>query len=272
MTRMIGLLLCAASALSNGACSGDTDTSAIDAGNNADALCVSYCIAVMTNCIGSNKLYPDSESCLATCAAIPGDEIETSGNTVKCRTYHAGIAGLMDATDHCGHASASGGGVCGTKCEAYCSQIQTNCTGVDASFADRKSCIAACAAMPEGLPSDTTGNTVECRTYHASFPAAADSTLHCPHSGTSSDNDICGGLCDAYCDQVMANCSGANELYIDRATCISTCRTFTPGAFDDQSGDTTQCRIYHASFPALADGAMHCPHAGIDGAGVCVTP
>ncbi|MBL4637588.1 MAG: hypothetical protein JKY56_27275, partial [Kofleriaceae bacterium] len=171
MIRMIGLLFCAASALSIGACSDDDDNNnnntvdagnnAVDAGNNTGSACETYCTTAMTNCTGANAVYGDNAECMSACAAMPaGAEGDTSGNTAYCRAYHAGVAGMMDASDHCKHASASGGAVCGTKCEAYCSQIQTNCTGGDATHDDNAACLSACAAIPEGAFDDKAGNTV----------------------------------------------------------------------------------------------------------------
>ena len=38
------------------------------------------------------------------------------------------------------------------------------------------------------------------------------------------------------------------------------------------SGNSVQCRIYHAGDPAAVDPATHCPHASPDGGGVCPDP
>ncbi len=274
MIRMIGLLFCAASALSIGACSDDdTNNTTADANNNTGGACESYCSEAMTNCTGANAVYADNAECMSACAAMPaGTEGDTDGNSASCRAYHAGVAGTMDAAVHCPHASASGGAVCGTKCEAYCSQIQTNCTGDNATHDDNAACLSACAAMPEGAFDDKAGNTVECRTYHASFPAAGMPAAHCGHASTTSDGDVCGGVCDAYCDQAMANCTAGNELYADRGTCMTACAAFPSGAFNDRGGDTAQCRTYHASSPAAGAPDPHCTHASADGNGVCVAP
>ena len=40
-----------------------------------------------------------------------GTDADTAGDTIGCRTYHAGAA-LGDPVTHCPHASPSGGGVC----------------------------------------------------------------------------------------------------------------------------------------------------------------
>jgi hypothetical protein len=48
------------------------------------------------------------------------------------------------------------------------------------------------------------------------------------------------------------------------------CATWAEGTEGDTTGDSVQCRIYHAGGPAAGDPGLHCPHAGPDGGGVCV--
>jgi len=251
----------------------DTSTTAtsLDTGEtepSGDA-CETYCTNALANCTGDNVLYPGMEECMTTCAAFPeGTPTDTAGNTAWCRAYHAGDPAIMDAAMHCPHASASGGTVCGTPCEAYCSQMTYNCGGEVAVFPSEGDCMAACAAYPQdGAFYAIDGNSVQCRTYHASFPAAQDAMTHCGHAGPNG-GETCGNLCDAYCDQALAHCP---ELYANEDACQQTCEGFpTNGDYYATEGDNVQCRTYHASFPAAADAALHCPHASEDGAGVCV--
>jgi hypothetical protein len=52
--------------------------------------------------------------CLSTCNGASwsiGTAGATSGNSIACRTYHAGAAAGDPAT-HCPHAGPTGGGVC----------------------------------------------------------------------------------------------------------------------------------------------------------------
>ena len=251
----------------------DTSTTAdtVDTGDTEPAgdACETYCTNALANCTGDNALYPGMDECMATCAALPvSDPADTAGNTVYCRAYHAGDPAVMDAAMHCPHASASGGTVCGSPCEAYCSQMATNCGGEVGVFPSEGDCMAACAAFPDdGAFNAIDGNSVQCRIYHASFPAAADAATHCAHASPNGSN-TCGNLCAAYCDQVMRNCG---ELYANEDECLNTCEGFaTDGEWDAVEGDSVQCRIYHASFPAAADANTHCPHAAPDGGGVCV--
>lgn len=245
-----------------------SDSGSSDSGPPAGDACETYCANAMANCTGDNALYPGMAECMATCAALPeGNPTDTAGNTVWCRAYHAGDPAVLDANMHCPHASASGGDTCGTPCEAYCSQMLANCGGEVAVYPGEADCMAACAAFPQdGEFSAIDGNSVQCRTYHASFPAANDAVTHCGHASPNGDN-TCGSLCDAYCDQVLTNCPA---LYANEEACMNTCEGFpTNGAPDAEDGDSVQCRIYHASFPAAADPNLHCAHAAPDGGGVC---
>jgi len=243
------------------------NSSSSDTGFVADA-CETYCTNALANCTGDNTLYPGMDECMTTCAVFPeGTPSDTAGNTAWCRTYHAGDPAAMDPAMHCPRASASGGTVCGTPCEAYCSQMGANCGGEIAVFPSETDCMAACEAFPQdGAFYAIDGNSAQCRIYHASFPAAADGPTHCSHASPNG-NGVCGTLCDAYCDQVVANCG---ELFANEDACMNACEAFpTNGEWDAIWGDSVQCRIYHASFPAAADPATHCPHAEFDGGGVC---
>lgn len=80
--------------------------------------CAGYCAATFASCTGDNAQWDSMADCLAYCgdagwdAGTPG---ATSGNTIACRIYHAGVAGMPGmALAHCPHTGPSGGGVCGT--------------------------------------------------------------------------------------------------------------------------------------------------------------
>ena len=158
-----------------------------------------------------------------------------------------------------------------TACGTYCNRAMNNCTGENSLFGDIGQCMTACAAMPEGDFTDTSGDTAWCRAYHAEAAAGAPAS-HCPHASTTSDSGICGTPCDAYCDQVMANCTGTggDSDFADRNACETACALYPSGSWNDQAGDTAQCRTYHGSFPAAGAPATHCGHAGVSGDGVCV--
>ncbi len=76
--------------------------------------------------------------------------------------------------------------------------------------------------------------------------------------------------CAGYCTFITTTCTAANAQYTDMADCMTRCTAagWTAGVATDTSGNTLGCRIYHAT-AAQADAAMHCPHAGYIGGGVC---
>lgn len=152
-----------------------------------DDPCESYCDQVMDHCADDNAAYADRDQCIASCAAMPpdGDWNATSGNSVQCRTYHASFPAANMPEVHCAHAGSGGAEVCGTLCEAYCSQAMANCSDL---YADEATCMTACGEFPtDGEPGATAGDSVQCRTYHASFPAAGMPEAHCGHAGPDGD-------------------------------------------------------------------------------------
>lgn len=163
-------------------------------------------------------------------------------------------------------------------CEEYCAQMGDACAD---TYADEDACLAYCGtagAFPAGNFDDTSGNTIGCRMYHAGVASGLegdDNALHCGHAGPSGA-DTCGTWCENYCDLALNTCSGDNKLYDDGESCLAACDGFgADGEAGDAGGDTVQCRIYHLGV-AGSDGeesaAVHCPHGGEDGGGVCVAP
>ncbi len=83
--------------------------------------------------------------------------------------------------------------------------------------------------------------------------------------------------CDDYCTVITDNCADADAQYADKDACLDACTTanWDPGEIAETGSDTISCRTYHAivagSDPGTSE-AIHCPHAGADGGGGCVTP
>ena len=84
--------------------------------------------------------------------------------------------------------------------------------------------------------------------------------------------------CADYCDNAMANCTGANAVYVNRAECEAICGGFGWEAGDPVTvsgplnGNTIGCRTYHSGAPAGEDPVLHCPHGGPTGADMCGSP
>lgn len=232
-----------------------------------EAGCALYCSQVMAGCTGDNTLYADEAACQAACALFPttGADGDASGDTLQCRLFHASAVG--EDASHCAHASAQGGNACGSNCDVYCRFMVGTCSGFD----DVPTCMATCASYPAGGNiDDADGNTVQCRTYHAM--AAASDNSHCEHASITGGG-VCGdNACEAYCDQVMSNCDGAQALYPDREACLASCGNIPgDGAWDATDGNSVQCRAYHGAGAAAADPASHCAHASANGGDVCGT-
>jgi hypothetical protein len=172
-------------------------------------------------------------------------------------------------------------------------------------FTDYDSCIGGpvngyCANYaglntPTGMtnPPVQSGNTYECRAYHAfagyMYDLAGDdsnSKLHFSHAlPLPSPSSPCvnaatqAGASPAvadYCDRIMTGiCAGSANYtqYSSRAQCLTLAANFPRTSdVEDQSGNTLECRNYHAgaaSNPALA--AVHCIHSGFNGFSTCGT-
>jgi hypothetical protein len=76
--------------------------------------------------------------------------------------------------------------------------------------------------------------------------------------------------CADYCSAVQTNCTGDKADYTSPEACSALCAGLPVGTLADTSGDTVGCRLYHAK-AAAADSTLHCPHAGLEGGGVCGT-
>jgi hypothetical protein len=168
-----------------------------DAGEGGDPepTCENYCNQIMTTCAGDYAQYPDMATCLTYCDDIGRWEAGTrgavDGNTIACRIYHGNVPARMNPAGHCYHAGPTGGGVCGTWCENYCSLLSNTCEGSDAVFGSGAECMTACAMYAtDGIPGETAGDTVQCRLYHGGIPADMSPAAHCPH--TAPDG---GGVC-----------------------------------------------------------------------------
>ena len=140
----------------------------------------------MKNCTGANAQYSSAASCMGSCMAFPeGTDVDTSGNTLGCRAYHAGAAN-GDPGLHCGHAGPAGGGemFCGTDCQGFCSIVTSVCK---TEYPAVNECLQSCmgfTSVGNYSTSITSGNSRECRLYHATVAAtdAATAMTHCQHT------------------------------------------------------------------------------------------
>jgi hypothetical protein len=151
--------------------------------------CASYCSSITSNCTTTNQQYTSMNDCMSTCNRFPvGMLSDTGGNTLGCRTYHAGAAAGGPAV-HCRHAGPGGNGACGADCEGFCSIVLASCTGASTQYnGNMATCMTACAGFATTPPyssSVTGGNSFACRLYHATV-ATSTPNVHCPHTAATS--------------------------------------------------------------------------------------
>jgi len=169
-------------------------------------------------------------------------------------------------------------------CDTYCTAIVANCTGVNAQYHDKASCLKACSYLPAGTPADTSGNTIGCRTNVAAMAATQAGMVKsfCWQAGPLGYG-TCGEECEAFCTIATSYCSAAGgytgaPVWPDYATCKATCAQFgrvidfgMDGGYSalGATGDTLECRAYHLVDNALQSPALqqaHCPHAAANSA------
>jgi hypothetical protein len=205
---------------------------------------------------GASTVEPTTEGDATTTTTTTGDPSDTSVTVTTAETVDSG-------------SSESGPPPGGDACETYCTNAIANCTGDNTLYPGMEECMATCAGLPEGNPTDQAGNTAWCRAYHAGDPAVMDATMHCPHA-SASGGTVCGTPCEAYCSLATANCGGEIAVYPSEGDCMAACAAFPDdGEFNAIDGNSVQCRIYHASFPATLDAMTHCGHAGPNGGATC---
>lgn len=157
-----------------------------DSSTNLTLDCASYCGGIMAACIGANAQYASMQNCLDSCADFPAGSLgQTSMNTLGCRVYHTEAA-RTNADSHCVHAGPGGGSMCGADlCEGFCSIVVAECP---TEWPNAGGCATECANFgSSGQPFSTaaTGDTVECRLYHATMAATSPSG-HCTHTDVNS--------------------------------------------------------------------------------------
>lgn len=154
--------------------------------------CAAYCTAVQANCTAGNAQYSSMANCMDACTRwgwAVGTLADANGNTVGCRQ-----AAATAGSPNCAAAGPTGGAVCGASlCDDFCAAELTICTAGSAQYADMATCLSNCGAYTVGVVTDTSGDTLGCRTYHleaGSTGVAGDVSTHCPHTSMSG-----GGVC-----------------------------------------------------------------------------
>ena len=185
-------------------------------------------------------------------------------------------------------------------CTSYCAEIQANCTGANAQYADVAHCLTACNSFTVGTSTDMLGNTLGCRLYHADAAGMGTPELHCQHAGPGGDQisampqGMCSGgdVCESFCKLQIQACGSLeaplpgdpldetnNHLfqYRNLERCIGVCARFDKNHLYSTlaAGDSLACRLYQATAAAVAvmpDGVMHCAFTGETAKGPCAGP
>ncbi|MFZ5894879.1 MAG: hypothetical protein ACOY0T_27710 [Myxococcota bacterium] len=78
------------------------------------------------------------------------------------------------------------------------------------------------------------------------------------------------GHCGEFCDAVMANCTGPNEVYHSRASCMGFCALLREGDFTEKdTGNTVACRLDAALGVPNGEANQLCQWAGPGGGDHC---
>jgi hypothetical protein len=210
-----------------------------------------------------------------------------SGSTSGSGGSGTGASGSGGSTSTTTTSSTGGSGTGGSTttggaatCTSYCTAIMANCTGADQQYLTQATCEAECAAFAAGMPGDMSGNSLECRAYHAGVAGTMNPEVHCVHAGPlGSGSDAAGAACttnniercQAYCSIVTEVCG--TTPYASADACNTACMTATDDTdftTNVQSGDNLACHMYHVSVAAQggANATTHCPHADVTNA-VC---
>lgn len=156
-----------------------------DSSPNPTALdCPSYCGTITTACTGTLAQFSSMQNCLDTCGTwTMGTAGEMTGNTLACRVTHVDLA-KTGPDVHCEHAGPAGAGQCGAICDGFCTIVRDKC---QTQYPSNGACSAMCGSFTSTPPykAPSTGNTVQCRLYHATM-AASDQVGHCGHTATVS--------------------------------------------------------------------------------------
>jgi hypothetical protein len=199
----------------------------------------------------------------ATGGAPSDDEREPAGGAPG----GAGQSGL----DAVGGASAGAAGAPTTDdlCQDYCSLMGDHCVGAAAQYRDEAQCLTICRTFPPGQLDDDNVNTASCRRRYASkarYLAGLELATDCANAGPGG-NGRCGGYCDGLCTVTMAACSAdlsAPFFYGSVDECLAACEGLPSSRYQyatASSGNSVECRLFHASSAIMADADEHCEHA-----------
>ncbi len=181
---------------------------------NSDASvdpCPQYCQNISATCSGDNAQFPDdnNNTCQRVCGAWEaGTQGVAAGNNASCRNIQQSNA-KDDLTEGGVHTDCVNAGISSMtcfdqgattpQCEAFCSTAIALCTLARTGYTDVNDCVSTCLTWDRASAATaqsrddfigpligSTGNTLQCRTYHLELSQtgnADDLETHCPHTG-----------------------------------------------------------------------------------------
>lgn len=146
--------------------------------------CEHYCDLIQEQCTGEDVQYASTEACVAMCATFELGAIgDVEKNSVGCRVRVLNTIAENKEVELCKSLGPSGGGLCGSDCDAYCRSIEALCPKQFATFEGE--CATKCPKFQAcgGFVADADRNddSLQCRVFHLTS-ASLDPTTHCPHS------------------------------------------------------------------------------------------
>jgi len=178
-------------------------SASLDAGVDGSTVvsCAAYCDQVTADCSSNDPQYGSGETCQTECATFAEGTLGDSGNTVGCRQSRAARAAADPS--QCPAAGPTGGGVCGTRCDAFCKSVFAVCVKANRDavnpYASMNDCLTACGKMkfdPAAPEFDATNHdTLNCRQYYVQLAWS----------------DTIGGSALQGCPKAAAKSSGCNK-------------------------------------------------------------
>jgi hypothetical protein len=217
-----------------------------------------------------NEMVIGRRACIgAVLAALSFLPVGCGGTTTgSSGTTTSGPGGTAGAAGAAGGTGVGGAGSEQPLCERYCDAVMSSCTGARAVYASREVCLAVCATLPPGKEGDEGTNTVQCRLRKAqAIPQVGEPDVECPAAGPGGDG-ACGTNCEGFCSIASSVCAAA---IVTSGGCPALCAPVPDlGGYTSnvQSGNSVQCRLYHASAATL-DPGIHCSH--VRGLGPCTS-
>jgi len=210
--------------------------------------------------------------------AVGGGVVAIAAMVAGCNAVLGIDAASVDPALIDGGTGADGGGTEGgmeaggpATCMGYCQTIMQTCTGKNQEYIRIETCLEMCKHLEPGVPGDMSGDSLECRNYHA-HAASGDPNLHCRHAGPLGGGHCGTDECAPYCLLDTALCGNmTSPPFSSESACRTACAAFPylqqGGAGDltlTMDSNTLNCRIYHleAAYDPTntAAAGTHCPH------------